>query len=144
MQLHGRRCISQRRQQGKDAPGYATDEDRWPWLQAIRTAIEDRQRAGSTAVFTCSSLKRSYRDALSCGNPDIRFVYLKGSPDVLRARLNDRRGHFFDPALLENQLDTLEEPASHEAVTISIELTPDQIVDHVLRNIGSLPRSTAI
>ncbi|VWC71013.1 thermoresistant gluconokinase [Burkholderia lata] len=120
------------------------DEDRWPWLQSIRTAIEDKQRTGSTAVFTCSSLKRSYRNALSCGNHDVRFIYLKGSLEVLRARLNDRRGHFFDPSLLENQLDTLEEPAPHEAITIGIELTPDQIVDHVLRNIGGLPQNTAI
>ena len=41
-----------------------TDADRWPWLQSIRAAIEEKQRAGETAVFTCSSLKRSYRDVL--------------------------------------------------------------------------------
>ncbi len=45
-----------------------TDDDRWPWLQAIRSAIGEKQRAGETAVFTCSSLKRSYRDILRSGD----------------------------------------------------------------------------
>jgi gluconokinase len=35
-----------------------TDEDRWPWLRTIRAAIEEKQQAHETAVFTCSSLKR--------------------------------------------------------------------------------------
>ncbi|KAF1854248.1 hypothetical protein Lal_00008649 [Lupinus albus] len=64
-----------------------TDDDRWPWLRSIREAIEEKQRAGETAVFTCSSLKRSYRDVLRGTDTDVRFVYLQGSFDVLRERL---------------------------------------------------------
>jgi gluconokinase len=117
-----------------------TDEDRWPWLATIRTAIEDKQRAGETAVFTCSSLKRAYRDVLRGGQTDdggVRFVYLKGSFDVLKARLGSRAGHFFDPSLLQSQLDTLEEPGDDEAITVSIELTPEAIVDSVLAQAGA-------
>jgi gluconokinase len=109
-----------------------TDEDRWPWLQTIRVAIEEKQRAGEKAVFTCSSLKRSYRDVLrggSSGDKDVCFVYLKGSFEVLTTRT----GHFFDPSLLQSQLDTLEEPGADEAITVSIELSPEEIVDEVLR-----------
>jgi gluconokinase len=111
-----------------------TDEDRQPWLETIREAIEKDQRAGRTAVFTCSSLKRSYRDVLRGGgdDKDVCFVYLKGSYDVLRERLTTRTGHFFDPSLLQSQLDTLEEPGADEAITVSIELSPEQIVDDVL------------
>ncbi|MFM0202406.1 gluconokinase [Paraburkholderia fungorum] len=111
-----------------------TDEDRWPWLQTIRAAIEEKQKAAEEAVFTCSSLKRSYRDVLRGGNgdKDVCFVYLKGSFEVLRERLTTRTGHFFDPSLLQSQLDTLEEPGSDEAITVSIELSPEQIVDEVL------------
>ncbi|MGZ2743708.1 gluconokinase [Burkholderia stagnalis] len=114
-----------------------TDDDRWPWLQTIRAAIEDKQRAGETAVFTCSSLKRSYRDVLRGNDADVRFVYLKGSFDVLHERLKSRTGHFFDPSLLQSQLDTLEEPGPDEAIEVSIELTPEQIVDQVMQKIGS-------
>ncbi|RQV06354.1 gluconokinase [Burkholderia cenocepacia] len=113
-----------------------TDEDRWPWLRTIRAAIEEKQRAGETAVFTCSSLKRSYRDVLRGADTDVRFVYLKGSFEVLQERLKSRTGHFFDPSLLKSQLDTLEEPGPDEAVEVSIELTPEQIVDQVMLKIG--------
>ncbi|CAN0642175.1 gluconokinase [Burkholderia cepacia] len=113
-----------------------TDDDRWPWLRTIRAAIEEKQRAGETAVFTCSSLKRSYRDVLRGTDTDVRFVYLKGSFDVLHERLKSRTGHFFDPSLLKSQLDTLEEPGPDEAIQVSIELTPEQIVDQVMLKIG--------
>lgn len=114
-----------------------TDEDRWPWLRTIRAAIEEKQRAGETAVFTCSSLKRSYRDVLRGTDTDVRFVYLKGSFEVLHERLGSRTGHFFDPSLLKSQLDTLEEPGLDEAIEVSIELTPEQIVDQVMLKIGT-------
>ncbi|CAB3767583.1 gluconate kinase [Burkholderia puraquae] len=113
-----------------------TDDDRWPWLRTIRAAIEEKQRAGETAVFTCSSLKRSYRDVLRGTDTDVRFVYLKGSFEVLHERLKSRTGHFFDPSLLKSQLDTLEEPGPDEAIEVSIELTPEQIVDQVMVKIG--------
>ncbi|MDH6150166.1 MULTISPECIES: gluconokinase [Paraburkholderia] len=112
-----------------------TDEDRWPWLKTIRAAIEEKQKAGETAVFTCSSLKRSYRDILRAGDKDVCFVYLKGSREVLAERLGHRTGHFFDPSLLESQIDTLEEPGDDEAITVSIDLTPEQIVDEVLKQV---------
>lgn len=109
-----------------------TDDDRWPWLRTIRAAIEEKQRAGETAVFTCSSLKRAYRDILRNGDSDVWFVYLKGSMETLRERLKTRTGHFFDPSLLQSQLDTLEEPGEDEAVEVSIDLAPEQIVESVL------------
>jgi len=110
-----------------------TDEDRWPWLRTIRAAIEARQRAHETAVFTCSSLRRAYRDVLRGGDRDVVFVYLKGSVETLHARLEHRTGHFFDPSLLQSQLETLEEPGADEAIVVGIEQTPEQIVDEVLR-----------
>jgi gluconokinase len=109
-----------------------TDDDRWPWLKTIRASIEEKQRAHETAVFTCSSLKRAYRDVLRAGDKDVCFVYLKGTREVLQERLTTRTGHFFDPSLLQSQLETLEEPNEDEAITVSIDLTPEQIVDEVL------------
>ena len=52
---------------------------------------------------------------------------------MLHERLKSRTGHFFDPSLLKSQLDTLEEPGPDEAIEVSIELTPEQIVDGVLQ-----------
>jgi len=62
----------------------------------------------------------------------VRFIYLKGSFDVLHERLATRGRHFFNPALLQSQLDTLEEPGDDEAITVSIELSPQEIVDEVV------------
>jgi gluconokinase len=113
-----------------------TDEDRWPWLAAIRADIEAKSRAGESAVFGCSSLKRAYRDVLRAGasrDANVRFVYLKGSFEVLRERLATRGRHFFDPSLLQSQLDTLEEPGEDEgAITVGIERSPQEIVDAVM------------
>jgi len=41
-----------------------TDEDRWPWLQAIAGEIDRVCAAGEHAVIACSALKRAYRDLL--------------------------------------------------------------------------------
>ncbi|MBN3727695.1 gluconokinase [Burkholderia sp. Ac-20379] len=118
-----------------------TDDDRWPWLKSIREAIEAKQQAGETAVFTCSSLKRAYRDVLRGGDHDVRFVYLHGTFEVLTERLKTRTGHFFDPKLLQSQLDTLEVPGEDEAVQVSIEQTPEQMVDEVLAKLGLAAQS---
>jgi gluconokinase len=112
-----------------------TDEDRWPWLRTIRAAIEEKQRAREKAVFTCSSLKRAYRDILRSGDRDVTFVYLHGTAELLRERLGERKGHFFDPSLLQSQLDTLEPPGPDEAIEADIAMTPDQIVEKVLKEV---------
>jgi gluconokinase len=115
-----------------------TDDDRWPWLAAIREAIETKVRAGETAVFGCSSLKRAYRDVLRGGaraDGSVRFIYLKGSFELLHERLGARTGHFFDPSLLRSQLETLEEPGKDEALTVGIEPTPEAIVDEIVKRL---------
>lgn len=120
----------------KMAKGIAlTDEDRAPWLAAIRAAIEETVHARQSLVVGCSSLKRAYRDVLrggAQGDDNVRFVYLKGSFDVLKERLATRGRHFFNPLLLRSQLDTLEEPGEDEAITVSIALSPQAIVDEVV------------
>jgi gluconokinase len=112
-----------------------TDEDRWPLLAAIRASIEEKQADGTTHVYACSALKRVYRDILRDGDQDVTFVYLKGTPELLRERIKTRTGHFFDPALLQSQLDTLEPPGPDEAIEVDIALTPEQIVDKVLNEV---------
>lgn len=123
----------------KMAQGIAlTDDDRWPWLAAIRAAIEEKAGAGESLVVGCSALKRAYRDVLrggAQGDGLVRFVYLKGSYEVLHERLATRGRHFFNPSLLQSQLDTLEEPSNDEAITIGIELTPEAIVDEILKRL---------
>ncbi len=108
-----------------------TDEDRRPWLAAIAAWIDERIAKGEPAVVACSALRRAYRHVLR--RPEVRFVYLHGSPALVARRLAARRGHFFDPGLLASQLATLEEPAPDEgAVTVEIGGTPPEIVDAIV------------
>jgi len=119
-----------------------TDEDRWPWLAAIRAAIEEKARAGEWLIVGCSALKRVYRDVLrggADGDATVRFVYLKGSFELLHERLATRGRHFFNPALLQSQLETLEEPGDDEAITVSVELSPPEIVDRVMSSLDPQP-----
>ena len=87
-----------------------TDEDRWPWLQAIADEIDRVCRAGEHVVIACSALKRAYRDILVHGRSDVRIVYLKGTQELIADRLAARKGHFMPPGLLDSQFKTLEPP----------------------------------
>lgn len=101
------------------------DEDRHPWLKAIRDAIAQRLASGRNAVFACSALKRSYREHIGVG-PEVQLVYLKGSYDLIRQRLRDRKGHFATEEILAGQFADLEEPA--DAVIEDIRHSPEEIV----------------
>ncbi|CDZ95713.1 thermoresistant glucokinase carbohydrate kinase [Pseudomonas saudiphocaensis] len=118
----------------KMAQGIAlTDADREPWLAAMHAAIVERARQGADHVFACSALKRRYRDQL-CGNvADVMMVFLHGPAEVLAKRVASRRGHFFDPALLNDQLAVLEPPTADEALAVDIRLTPDEIVERIVQ-----------
>jgi gluconokinase len=117
-----------------------TDEDRWPWLQAIADEIDRLCKAGERAVIACSALKRVYRDILVHGRNDVRIVYLKGTQQLIADRLAKRKGHFMPAGLLESQFKTLEPPAREEhPVTASIDATVDAIVDDIVRQLGISP-----
>ena len=103
-----------------------TDEDRWPWLRGLRRVIEQALADGAGAVVTCSALKRAYRDVLSGGLSGVQYVHLTGDRRVLEERLAARRDHFMNPALLDSQIATLEEPEN--ALDVDVALTPDQQV----------------
>jgi gluconokinase len=91
-----------------------TDADRQGWLAALAARIAEAKRAGMGLVVSCSALKRSYRDLLRAGAADVRFVFLKGSRELIAARLAGRQGHYMPPSLLDSQLATLEEPSPDE------------------------------
>ena len=109
-----------------------TDADRLPWLRRIAERIDDWRAHGQSGVVTCSALKRSYRDILIGDRPEVVLVYLKGSPELIRKRLAERRGHFMPPALLDSQLATLQEPSADEhPVVVDINGTPDEIAEEI-------------
>jgi gluconokinase len=98
------------------------DADREPWLEAIQATIERHRLAGHGLVLACSALKASYRERL--GGADVAFLFLSGDHDLLRERLAARKGHFFDPHLLDSQLATLEVPVGEDTFRADIRDAP--------------------
>ena len=117
-----------------------TDEDRWPWLQAIADEIDRLCAAGEHAVIACSALKRTYRDVLVHGRSDVRMIYLEGSQQLIASRLAARKHHFMPPGLLESQFETLEPPGADEnPLTVSIDASVDEIVDAIVQQLKPVP-----
>jgi len=110
-----------------------SDEDRAPWLAAIRNLIASTIAAGKNAVVACSALKQSYRDQIVVDPAAVKIVFLKGSAELIAARIGNRSGHFMNPALLQSQFDTLEEP--RDAIVVDIGADPEEIVRTIGREI---------
>jgi gluconokinase len=104
-----------------------TDDDRRPWLEALRRLIGEQP---GPAVIACSALKQSYREYLSGGNKEVTFVYLKGSDELLRRRLLGREGHFADARILSDQLQSLEEPEN--VLTERADRDPETIAEDII------------
>jgi gluconokinase len=109
------------------------DADRWPWLEILSREIDCWLAAGTDVVLACSALRQSYRDVLANGRPEVRFVFLKGDQQLIRARLDRRQGHYMPPSLLASQIATLEEPEG--AITVDVAGTPEAIVAEIRRGL---------
>jgi gluconokinase len=106
-----------------------SDEDRRPWLHAVRDLVQRCLLQNRCAVIACSALKQSYRDLLVVDATKVKVVYLKGSQALTAGQLARRAGHFFDPRLLQSQFDALEEPT--DAIVVDISDTPEKIADSI-------------
>jgi gluconokinase len=111
------------------------DDDRWPWLDRIGACLADRTAAPGGVVVACSALKRAYRDRLRAAAPGLWFVFLDGSAALIRQRLEQRRGHYMPPALLDSQLHTLERPDAGEPDVLHAGI--DAPIALVVANIGA-------
>ncbi|GAA2964749.1 gluconokinase [Streptomyces enissocaesilis] len=101
------------------------DEDRRPWLDAIATWLDEH--AGRGGVVTCSALKRRYRDRLAAVSPEVLFLHLDGSAELIAGRLAQREDHFMPASLLQSQIDALEPLEPDESgAAVPIDGTPER------------------
>lgn len=113
-----------------------TDDDRYPWLEAIGEWLGARCADGG--VMSCSALKRKYRDQLRQHCPDVVFCHLAGSAEVIGARQASRPGHFMPASLLTSQFETLEPLENDElGVTVDVDQDIDSIVESYLAQTDS-------
>lgn len=110
-----------------------TDEDRWPWLRAIASWMDERAAAGESAVVACSVLRRAYREVLLTARARPRMMFLVVPRDICADRLAARHGHFFGADLLDSQFDALELPEPTDpADLVPATGNPDQVADQIM------------
>ncbi|QMS86766.1 gluconokinase [Nostoc edaphicum CCNP1411] len=114
-----------------------SETDRMPWLQDLQTAIKQWLQENKSVVLACSALKDSYRQFLlldsdrsaNAKGDRIKLVYLKGSYELIQARLQERSNHYMNEKLLGSQFNTLEEPL--DTISIDVAQPPQIIVQNI-------------
>jgi len=84
-----------------------TDDDRWPWLDAVGAWMESRENV----VVACSALRRTYRDRLRAAAGSAVFLHLTAPQSIIEARVRQRtisEGHFAGVELVATQYKVLE------------------------------------
>jgi len=109
------------------------DNDRIPWFDAIRRAMEQWNAQRRNVVLACSALKKSYRESLQI-NSSVKLVYLKGTYELLRERLHARKGHYATEQILKSQFADLEEPT--DAITMDVARSPEKIVAEIRKKLA--------
>lgn len=115
-----------------------TDDDRWPWLDRLGAAMDDRVAKSGKAVLACSALRLVYRKRLAraVAGP-ITFIHLAGSPDLLSRRMGERQDHFMPVGLLDSQLATLEPLTAEErGLTVPIDQSVEQTIAQILERLS--------
>lgn len=98
------------------------DEDRWPWLDRIGQTLTETDPQNCGRVVACSALKRAYRDRIRQQAAQVCFVFLDGTPELIRQRMLQRVGHYMPPQLLSSQLQTLERPGADESDVLRLDI----------------------
>jgi gluconokinase len=108
-----------------------TDEDREPWLDSLRELVRRADVEGEGIVLACSALRKRFRDRLRAPAHDLRYVFLRATPELIARRMSTRTGHFMAAELLASQFEALEEPDA--ALTLDASLPPDELVLRIRR-----------
>lgn len=111
-----------------------TDEDRWPWLDRLNALLREREARGESAVLACSALKQAYRDRLAAGLERCQFVFLHGSFDLIRGRIESRRHRYMPSTLLQSQFASLEPP--QRAIAIDVARPPERCIEEIIAVLG--------
>jgi gluconokinase len=111
-----------------------TDEDRKPWLEALARLIDDARDRGENIVLACSALKHAYQEYLRHDLDVVHYVWLTGSEELIRRRLEARAGHFMNPKLLPSQFEILEPPG--DAIRVDVGRSPVEIAHEIRRRLG--------
>lgn len=100
-----------------------TDEQRAPWVAAIKERLQSNAKQQIHTILAFSGLKQKHRDILRSAGLRTIVLYLNGNKETIQDRINNRKDHFMAPALLDSQFASMEDPLN-EADVHSIEIWP--------------------
>jgi carbohydrate kinase (thermoresistant glucokinase family) len=107
--------------------------NQWLWLTKVAAWIDGRRELGAGGVITCSALKRSYRDFLTRGRPQVRVVYLHGERLLIEKRLAAREDSSMLADILDRHLAVLEEPdVDEDPIFVDVSRPMEEIVAKIL------------
>jgi carbohydrate kinase (thermoresistant glucokinase family) len=80
-------------------------------------------------------LKKTYRTILAKGIEDqTHFFLLNGNYELIMNRLQERKGHYMPPTLLQSQFDILE--VTDEVIEVDVQLEASEIVAFITTRVS--------
>jgi len=110
------------------------DDDRAPWLCILSNKLK-QWNASEGAVLACSALKETYRQQLSKDVLSIKWIYLEGSYELIKQRIENRKQHFQKSNMIQSQFDILEVP--NYGIHVNINNEPQDIITYILSKINN-------
>ncbi|RIA95780.1 gluconokinase [Glomus cerebriforme] len=123
------------------------DEDRKPWLNAVKNEIINVSKSSSKPYIfvACSALKYNYREFLrkvpNNDNIKVWFIYLKGSKQLFQQRILERQNHFMKAKMLDSQFDSLEEPnqdSEERIIVVDVSKEADKVKEEIIEKINTI------
>lgn len=100
-----------------------------PWIALLQAHLKQSAKAGRNCALSFSGLRRLQRSKIRDLPFDSVFLHLQGEKQLISDRLAARPEHSMLLALLDNQLQTLEQASKKETIiSIDIEQNLDLVI----------------
>ena len=84
------------------------DAMRKPWVAAIMNKLVELDKQQINVVLAFSGLKHQHRKCFRTLDFQCYFYYLTADINIIRARMESRKNHFFKPELLASQFNDMQ------------------------------------
>ena len=110
-----------------------SDDDRAPWLNSLRSLVEDHFEKERQAVIACHYLTKIRREQLLTGMSNIFFVYLEGDFQTLLDRIRGRQN--LSAEQLKRQYELLDD--ADNITVVKIQDDPKAVARIILQQLRS-------
>ncbi|VUD58504.1 Thermoresistant gluconokinase [Thalassocella blandensis] len=110
-----------------------SDEMRLPWVKRLVELITDEMATGRGCVLAYSGLRKEHRQLIRLGSPNVVFIFLNGSQELIAKRLAGRDNHFMPASLLQSQFNDLDIPVNeHDVIVLDVEDSLENLLTKAL------------